>query len=80
MKPDKLMLRELSVKHLVDTRTLQKVLDGQPVRAMARRRAVAALREAGIDVPEPADRSRHDAHVMLTASPSPNVLTGEPER
>jgi DNA-binding LacI/PurR family transcriptional regulator len=50
--PDSSELRELAVHAGVDPRTVAKALRGEPVRGMAYRRAAAALRQAGYDVPE----------------------------
>lgn len=49
---DKATLRELAVKASCDPRTIEKVIRGEPVRGMARRRARAALVKAGVAVPE----------------------------
>ena len=41
------VLRSLAVRGGVDERTIAKVYAGQPVRGLARHRAIAALKEAG---------------------------------
>ncbi|MBI2393689.1 MAG: hypothetical protein HYV09_29215 [Deltaproteobacteria bacterium] len=60
--PDTETLRRLAVEASVDPRTISKIIDGRPVRGMARRRALDALRRAGIDVPSVPhgqDEARH---------------------
>lgn len=47
-------VRRLAVAASCDPRTVEKVLRGEPVRGMARTRALAALKAAGVDV-APAD-------------------------
>jgi hypothetical protein len=49
---DKATLRELAVKASADPRSIQKALRGQPVRGLAGHRVLAALKAAGICVPE----------------------------
>jgi hypothetical protein len=54
---DEAKKRELAVKASVDPRTIEKALRGEPIRGMARERAVAVLLAAGVEVP-PAPRWR----------------------
>ncbi len=58
MAIDLSLLRELGVKADCDPRTIAKALRGEPVRGMAGRRARAALKRAGFDVPDPAQGPR----------------------
>lgn len=46
-------LKELALKASVDVRTVMKLLRGERVVGMARDRAVAVLRKAGIELPKP---------------------------
>lgn len=50
-KPDQATKRRLAVEASCDPRTIEKVLAGEPVRGMARQRALAALVAAGYVVP-----------------------------